>query len=131
MSGHTSSFLAGLMLLGAVGAFWVPEVLGGPDVCRPGFARAQRLPPARYYPIAEEAYRRSGVPWSERGSHTLDHIVPLCLGGGWEQSNLQVQTREEAALKDRVERYACRAYCKGEITMEDARRLVIGWKEAR
>lgn len=128
MSARLSSLFAGIALIGVVGAFWVPDVMGGPDVCRPGFARAQRLPPARYYPIAEEAYRRAGVPWSERRSHTLDHIVPLCLGGGWEQSNLQVQTKEDAALKDRVERYACRAYCKGEITTEDARRLIENWR---
>lgn len=131
MSGRISAILAGIALVGVVGAFWVPKTLGGPDVCRYGFARSQRLPAARYYPIAEEAYRRAGIPWSERKAHTLDHIVPLCLGGGWEQSNLQVQTKEDAALKDRVERYACRAYCAGELTMEDARRLVMGWKEAR
>lgn len=126
---RTSSFLAGIILVGVAAAFWVPESIGGPDVCQPGYARSMRLSAARYYPVAEEAYRRAGIPWSERRNHVLDHVRPICLGGTWDQANLQVQTKADAARKDKVEWRACRAYCRGEIGMDQARRMVSEWRK--
>lgn len=139
MTGRASSVLAGMVLAGALGALWLPDRLAGYDgprmaqsasaaaaddlratICAPGYARSQRLPPERYYPIAEEAYRRAGIPWSQRRGHILDHLVPLCLGGTWDQSNLQVQTIAAAAEKDRLEVATCKAYCAGEIDYGEA-----------
>ncbi len=118
---RTTSFLAGFALVGALGAAVVAGSPEGADICRPGFARSQRLSASAYYPIAEEAYRRAGIPWPERHTHILDHIRPLCLGGTWEQSNLQIQTTLAAAAKDRIEVATCRAYCEGLISMDEAR----------
>lgn len=98
---RTTSFLAGFALVGALGAAVIAGSHEEADICRPGYARSQRLPASAYYPIAEEAYRRAGIPWEERHTHILDHIVPLCLGGTWDQANLQIQTIEAAAAKDR------------------------------
>ena len=128
MTSRASSFLAGIVLVGAVAALWAPN-MAGPDICRYGYARSQRLGPAAYYPIAQEAYRRAGIPWVAREGHILDHKKPLCLGGTWDQSNLQIQTIADAAAKDVVERRACRSYCAGEITMEQAERMVEYWRE--
>jgi hypothetical protein len=57
-------------------------------------------------------------------AYELDHIVPLCLGGDPEApDNLQLQPWPEARAKDKLEAATCRAYCRGEITLEDARAL--------
>jgi hypothetical protein len=64
------------------------------------------------------------VPWSERHTHVLDHVRPICLGGTWDQGNLQVQTTADAAAKDVVERQACREYCAGHLTLPEAERMV-------
>lgn len=37
-----------------------------------------------------------------------DHIIPLCAGGGDVVENLAWQTVQEAKIKDRLERDACR-----------------------
>lgn len=91
-------------------------------ICAPGYARAQRLPPARYYPIARTVFARDGIPWLERHGWILDHRVPLCLGGGWDMGNLQLQRPAEAAAKDRIEVRACREVCAGRLSLDAARR---------
>lgn len=113
--------VAGIVLCVGLAGAAVLARSGEADICRPGYARSERLPPERYYPIAEEAYRRAGVPWEARHAYRVDHIVPLCLGGSWDQDNLQIQTTEAAAAKDRLEVAACRAYCAGEVSLEAAR----------
>lgn len=55
------------------------------------------------------------------GDYELDHVEPLCLGGGNERDNLQIQPWAEARIKDRLEAQTCRAYCAGQISLEDAR----------
>ena len=127
-AGRTASFLAGVVAIGAVAALWVPERVAGASLCHPGYSRSQRLPPSQYYPIAKEAYRLAGIPWSEREGLRLDHRIPLCLGGTWDQSNLQIQTIADAAAKDRVEAHACRLYCSGQITIDDAEWLIGNWR---
>lgn len=88
---RATSFLAGFALVGALGAAVIAGSPEGADMCRPGYARSMRLPASAYYPIAEEAYRRAGIPWSERHTHVLDHVVGTCS-----------------------------AYCAGEITLQEA-----------
>lgn len=47
-----------------------------------------------------------------RGScpgYIADHVIPLCLGGGDDPTNMQWQTVADAAAKDVMERAACRA----------------------
>ena len=128
-AGRTASFLAGVVAIGAVAALWVPERVAGAEMCHPGYSRSQRLPPSQYYPIAQAAYARAGIPWSEREGLRLDHRIPLCLGGTWDQSNLQIQTIADAAAKDVMEVRACRAYCAGQVTMPEALKMVEHWRE--
>lgn len=47
--------------------------------------------------------------------YVVDHVVPLCAGGPDAPSNMQWQTVDEAKLKDREERKACRT-SKGQGT---------------
>ncbi|HEY3295646.1 MAG TPA: hypothetical protein VGL38_09410 [bacterium] len=50
-----------------------------------------------------EAFRRAGVPWSQRHNYVVDHIVALENGGTNDISNLQIQTKEAAKAKDKLE----------------------------
>ena len=52
---------------------------------------------------------RAGLPWSERNDFELDHVVPRCLDGSNDLSNLQLQTWPEAEAKDHREAEVCRA----------------------
>ena len=54
----------------------------------------------------------------------LDHVVPRCLDGSNDLSNLQLQPWPEAEAKDHREAEICRAYCSGTISLEQARELV-------
>ena len=90
-------------------------------ICHPGFARAGRPSAAEWTRLKAEALARAGLPWSERGSLELDHIVPRCLDGPNDLSNLQLQPWPEAEAKDHREAEICRAYCSGEISLEQAR----------
>src|SRR5690242_2628051 len=116
--GRISSLIAGLVAAGTVAALFAINPLAAPgdDICRPGYAREHRLPPAQYYPIAEAAFARAGIPWAERRGYRLDHILPLELGGGWEPGNLQIQTIADAAAKDQLENRAHRMVCAGAVS---------------
>lgn len=121
---RTASVIAGLALAGAICGALLYDGTRADElstICAPGYARSHRLPADRYYPIAEEAYRRAGVPWSERHTHILDHVVPLELGGGWSQDNLQVQTIGEASRKDALENRAHDLVCAHRVPLEVAR----------
>lgn len=132
MAARFDGFFAGVALVGALAALAVaePPSPGTATLCAPGYARSHRLAPERYYPVAREAYRRAGIPWSTRENHRLDHRLPICLGGGWEQSNLRVQTIAAAAEKDRLEWKACREVCDGKISVETARAWFADWRRA-
>ncbi len=42
----------------------------------------------------------------------VDHLIPLCAGGPDDPSNMQWQTEEAAAQKDRLEVLLCRRGCR-------------------
>lgn len=115
-------------LIAAAMVFASPAMANADSICRPGYAREQRLAPDRYYPVAQEAYRLAGVAWADRHQHTLDHIVPLCLGGGWEQGNLQVQSIEDAKRKDKLERFACIEVCARRVPLAKAVAWFHNWE---
>lgn len=71
---------------------------------------AKRLPNISY----------AGLP--PRHGYQRDHIIPLCLGGPDTRDNLQYQPLDQAYAKDQLERQACEQYCRGEITLDQARR---------
>jgi hypothetical protein len=107
------------------------------QICRPGYSKSQRMPFHEYVLARNEAFRRAGIPITkqckkfkeyeavgggqgEESCYILDHIVPLCLGGGNGLDNLQVQTHTDAKVKDDVEIATCRAYCKHTVSLADA-----------
>lgn len=53
--------------------------------------------------------KQTGYPKGRPG-YVIDHIIPLCLGGLDQPSNMQWQTIAEAKQKDIQERRDCRAF---------------------
>ena len=75
------------------------------------------------------AIKRSMLPPGGRiADFELDHIVPLCLCGSNDRSNLQLQPWPEARRKDALERELCRAVDRGEMGREEAQRRIREWR---
>lgn len=94
-------------------------------------------------------YKQYKVAYPQpKGSYELDHFISLCLGGTNSEDNLWPQGKDlvydgtrrgsdgwAARLgfheKDRLETYACREMCKGNLTLDQARKLIwIDWVKA-
>jgi hypothetical protein len=70
-------------------------------ICHPDFARAGRPSEAEWTRLKAEAMARAGLPWSERNDFELDHVVPRCLDGANDLSNLQLRDRGEGPPRGR------------------------------
>jgi hypothetical protein len=75
------------------------------------------------------AIKRSMIPPGHTMSeYELDHIIPLCLGGSNNSSNLQLQPWAEARKKDELEVIACKAVRSGRLSPEQGRTLFTNWR---
>jgi hypothetical protein len=69
----------------------------------------------------DEILARYGLPPGTHPDYEIDHLIPLCLGGGDDPSNLWPQPRRSiepkwnAEAKDRLERFMCDMVCGGQI----------------
>jgi hypothetical protein len=87
------------------------------EICQFGYSKAHRMPQAE-----SSAIKRSMLPRGHSAAeYELDHIVPLCLGGSNNSSNLQLQTWDRARAKDELEVKACRMVCAGEVSLDVAK----------
>ena len=68
-----------------------------------------------------------------RGAYEVDHFISLCIGGKNDVENLFPQPRDADPNdgiqlgfpeKDRLEAYLCRAMCKGEMSLDEARKII-------
>jgi hypothetical protein len=98
------------------------------QICRPGYARSRRDVPAS---LARQVYRAYG---DVRGRFTLDHLVPLELGGanvGRDPRTGRVVATANlwpepstgtggATVKDRLENYLHRQVCAGRVGLRTA-----------
>ena len=98
------------------------------EICRPGYARSRRDVPAG---LARQVYAAYADP---RGRYTLDHLVPLELGGanvGRDRRTGAVVADGElwpepsdgpggAKVKDRLENYLHARVCAGRIGLRVA-----------
>lgn len=94
------------------------------EICMPGYSREHRMPYSKSAPIK----RRMLPPGHSAAEYELDHIVPLCLGGSNNSSNLMLQPWDEAREKDKLEIFACRSVCRNTMTINEARSLFVNWK---
>lgn len=118
-----SRLIAAMCAAGLVGLSLAASSDEREQICRPGYARAQRPPEATTEAIKRNMCRAQhpGDRWC-LAEHELDHIVPLCLGGDpLSPSNLQLQPWSLARVKDDYEVLTCREYCAGKIELPEAR----------
>lgn len=59
--------------------------------------------------------------------YELDHIIPLCLGGSNDRTNLQLQLWPDARRKDEMEWTLCDAVRNHEMTCAEARAEMLEW----
>ena len=74
----------------------------------------------------DEILRRYGLPPGEHLDYEIDHLIPLCLGGSDDPSNLWPQPRRSiepkwnAEAKDRLETALCNLVCDHLLEIGDA-----------
>jgi hypothetical protein len=74
----------------------------------------------------DEVLRRYGIAPGTHPDYEIDHLIPLCLGGSDDPSNLWPQPRRSleetwnAEAKDRLERLMCNMVCDGQIDIATA-----------
>lgn len=74
-----------------------------PCLARAPRSHAAKLEFQRHHPCPATGRLRGACP-----GYVIDHRVPLCAGGVDEPSNMQWQTIEAGAIKDRFEWEQCR-----------------------
>ena len=68
----------------------------------------------------DKVYNQAGIPKQERKNYVIDHKVPLELGGSNAASNLQPQTKAQAANKDQWENYLTAQVKAGKMSLAEA-----------
>ena len=85
------------------------------------------MPKAR----SDEVLTRYRLPPGSHPDYEIDHLVPLCLGGADDASNLWPQPRRSiepewnAETKDRLERTLCALVCDKLLDIGDAQEAII------
>jgi hypothetical protein len=85
----------------------------------------------------DEVMLRYGLPPGPHPDYEIDHLIPLCLGGSDEFSNLWPQPRRtiepewNAEAKDRLERLICQMVCDGQLDIATAQEeIATDWVAA-
>jgi len=63
-----------------------------------------------------------------RGDFKIDHLIPLCVGGSNEASNLWPQHRDVYEQTDKIEQFACELMAQGKLKQREAIDLILGAK---
>ena len=81
--------------------------------------------------LRDEVLQRYGLPPGPHPDYEIDHLVPVCLGGGNDVSNLWPQPRRSiepkwnAEAKDRLETVLCDLVCDGLLDIGNAQEAII------
>jgi hypothetical protein len=78
----------------------------------------------------DEILTRYGLPPGTHPDYEIDHLIPLCLGGSDDPSNLWPEPRRtiepkwNAEAKDRLERFICDMVCSGQLDIATAQEAI-------
>jgi hypothetical protein len=85
----------------------------------------------------DEILTEYGLPPGDHPDYEIDHLVPLCLGGSDDPSNLwpeprrSIEPKWNAEAKDRLERHLCDMVCTGQLDIGTAQEAFAkDWIEA-
>ncbi len=99
-------------------------------ICVHGWTKTVRPPVAYTGSIKRQMMAEIGVPPEGEEDITLDHKIPLALGGAPDdRRNFILQPDDESKDKDRVEVCLSRTVCGGKVSLEQARTAI--WKNWR
>ena len=94
-------------------------------ICIPGYTKQVRPAASFTNGVKNLMLKRDGLDPATSSSYTLDHIIPLAIGGHPRKlDNLQLQTSSEAKRKDRIEVKLQCLVCSGQISLERAQREI-------
>jgi hypothetical protein len=130
-NGRAMAFCLGLSIVATGSAV----VLSGDErdrICHPGLAASGRPSADAWLKLRQLAFERAGVSFAaHHHDYEVDHIIPRCLDGSNDLGNLQLQRCErwdgprclagEAYVKDLKEAAVCRAFCDGNLSLDEAR----------
>jgi hypothetical protein len=78
----------------------------------------------------DEILTRYGLPPGDHPDYEIDHLIPLCIGGSDDPSNLWPEPRRtiepkwNAEAKDRLERFMCDMVCSGQLEIGTAQEAI-------
>ncbi len=123
---------------GAVGTSGAPAA-GAADVCARGYARrARHRYDAQWRRYRVAMFREYGLPHAVWSRYTVDHLIPLELGGrafgvsgnAWDLRNVWPEPKNEAVQKDAVENALREAVCDAggyrgvHVSLSEAQRTI-------
>lgn len=97
-------------------------------ICMPGWTATVRPSTGYTNGVKAKLLREQGLPASEAARYELDHVIPLALGGHPRKlDNLMLQLWDgawSARTKDRLEVKLKTLVCRGQLSLERARRAI-------
>ena len=78
----------------------------------------------------DEVLLRYGLPVGPHPYYEIDHLIPLCLGGSddftnlWPQPRRSIEPKWNAEAKDRLERLMCEMVCAGQLDITTAQQAI-------
>ena len=81
--------------------------------------------------LRDEVLARYGLPPGPHPDYEIDHLVPVCLGGGndvsnpWPQPRRSIEPKWNAEAKDRLETVLCNLMRDGLLDIGDAQEAII------
>lgn len=101
-------------------------------VCVHGWTKTVRPPVPFTGSIKRKMMYDIGIPREGEQDITLDHRIPLALGGSPDdERNFMLQPDDESKDKDRVEVCLARSVCRGHISLFEAQQAIwSNWRTA-
>lgn len=136
MSFTVSLFAASIAFAGFEPLTPNPDVTPG-DVCTPkdhdfaGYRYKEKIAYCERdvsYEQKTAIYEEYNVPLSQRGRYTIDHFIPLAIGGSNSPENLWPEHKAIKRTRPLLEQQIYEAVAAGEMTQKEAIKIIIDAK---